>query len=49
MKLRGATYAMTIMIETGFTALIWQAVYIYLGTGVLLLAVRAIRGEKALL
>lgn len=45
----GATYAMTMMIDYGFTALIWQAIYVYLATGVLLLLWRAVRGQKALL
>jgi hypothetical protein len=45
----GATYAMTMMIDYGFTALIWQAVYVYLATGVLILGWRAVRGDRALL
>lgn len=45
----GATYAMTMMIKYGFSVLIWQAVAVYLITGLALLAWRAIRGERALL
>lgn len=45
----GATYAMTMMIQIGFTALIIEAVSVYVITAGLLIAIRSVRGEKALL
>lgn len=44
----GAAYAMNFMILIGFTALIWQAVCVYLMLGGALIAMRSIRGERAL-
>lgn len=44
----GAAYAMNMMILIGFTALIWQAVCVYLLLGGLLFIWRSVRGERSL-